>query len=94
MGCTKCGVQAVAYEGLCYNCVLSIRNKTSPFVSDCPSWLANFSNKIMPPVFFMILAVLSFHFFVVADTTPLRINLGVVSVASSSMGLYFGSLLL
>jgi hypothetical protein len=59
----------------------------------CPAWLATFSNKILPPVFFMFLAVLALHFLPVATTTPLKVNLGVVSVVSSSLSIYLALLM-
>ena|GEM_PF-2299187 len=59
----------------------------------CPAWLATFSNKIMPPVFFMFLAVLALHFLPAAHTTPLKLNLGVVSVVASSLSIYLALLM-
>lgn len=61
--------------------------------SKCPAWLATLSNKILPPVFFMFLAVLALHFLPGAHTTYLKLNLGMVSVVASSLSIYLALLM-
>lgn len=44
-------------------------------------------------MFFFILAVVSLHYLNLVDSTNLRINLGVVSVAASTLSVYLTMLM-
>ncbi|MFH1424304.1 MAG: hypothetical protein ABIG20_01345 [archaeon] len=59
-----------------------------------PQWLATFSNKVLPPLFFLILAVVAVQFMPSAFKGSLRALLGVVAVVASSLSLYLATVLL
>ena len=59
-----------------------------------PPWLATFSNKVLPPLFFLLLAIIAVQFIPAAVKTSLRVLLGVVTVVASSLSLYLAVLLL
>jgi hypothetical protein len=70
------------------------KNARGRGVSNCPNWLSTFSNKILPPMFFLFIAVLSLYYMPAASKTSLKLNLGVVSVAASSLSMYLAILML
>ena len=59
-----------------------------------PPWLAAFSNKALPPLFFLLLALIALQLIPAAFKTSLRILLGVVTVVASSLSLYLAVILL
>ena len=59
-----------------------------------PTWLTTFSNRILPPLFFVLLAAISLHYLPAVTKTSLRINLGIVTVTSSTLAIYITSLIL
>lgn len=67
---------------------IKLRRKTPP------KWLVFFSNKILPPIFFLFIALISLYFISEAEPLPLKINLGAVSVTSSGLSMYIASLMM
>ncbi|MFO7872164.1 MAG: hypothetical protein R6U26_00805 [Candidatus Undinarchaeales archaeon] len=59
-----------------------------------PRWLIFFSNKIMPPLFFMFIALFSLYFISKAEPIPLKLNLGAIAIISSSFSIYIATLLM
>ncbi len=59
-----------------------------------PQWSLTLSNRVLPPLFFFILAIVSLHYLNIVDSNMLRINLGVVSVAASALSVYLSILVL
>ena len=75
------------YKGYCISCF--IKEKSHKIhTPKLPQWLITFSNKLLPPLFFFLLAVVALHYLNRVDGTGLRINLGVVSVAASTLSVY------
>lgn len=62
--------------------------------NNLPSWLVFFSNKVMPPLFFMFMALFSLYFIAVAEPIPLKLNLGVIAIVSSALSIYIATLLM
>lgn len=95
MKCTNCGAHTeFMHDGRCYSCVISKRNKESPFTSSLPEWFIHFSNKILPPLFLLLIAVISLHYLPQVSSTALRINLGIISITASALGVYLVMLML
>ncbi|HIJ98929.1 TPA: hypothetical protein H1005_03210 [archaeon] len=59
-----------------------------------PQWFLTISNKVLPPLFFFILAIISLHYLNLVDSNTLRVNLGVVSVTASALSVYLTILIL
>ncbi|MAF89274.1 MAG: hypothetical protein QF775_03785 [archaeon] len=59
-----------------------------------PTWMTTLSNKILPPLFFFSLAVLTLHLMPLAGTKVLKLNLGILSITSSTISFYLTILLL
>ena len=55
---------------------------------------ATLSNRVFPIVFFLTLGLIALHYLPSADWVLLKINLGVVSVFSTSMAIYLTVLLI
>ena len=53
-----------------------------------PGWLSTASNKVLPPLFFLTIAIFAFHYAKQVDSTALKINLGFTTLASSTISLY------
>jgi len=57
------------------------------------SWLTAFSNNILPPVFFLFIAIVALYYIPRTSTTLLRINLSIISLATASLSLYIITLM-
>jgi len=57
--------------------------------SPCSPWLANLSNKALPPAFFLLIGISSLLIASHTSSDIARLNLGVLSAFSSVMGFYF-----
>jgi len=81
------------YHGYCISCFIKLQSHKI-HAPKLPSWFIGFSNKILPPLFFFVIAVISLYYVGNVENNNLRINLGVVSVAASSLSVYLTSLTL
>jgi len=59
-----------------------------------PKWLSAVSNRFLPPLFFLCIAVFAFYYMPKLDSTTLKINLGIVTIAASSLSFYLAMLTL
>lgn len=75
------------YKGYCISCFIKLQSHKI-HAPKLPAWFINFSNKTLPPLFFFVLAVISLYYLDNVDSNSLRINLGIVSVAASSLSVY------
>ncbi len=55
----------------------------------CSPWLANLSNKALPPAFFLLIGISSLLIASQTSSDIARLNLGVLSAFSGVMGFYF-----
>ncbi len=88
MDCVSCKKEKKRmYKGYCIPCF--IREKSHKIhAPKLPSWFVHFSNKILPPLFFFIIAVVSLYYLNSVSNPNLKINLGIVSVVASSLSVY------
>ncbi len=55
----------------------------------CSPWLANLSNKALPPFFFLLIGIFSLVLASQTSSDMTRINLSLLSAFSGVMGFYF-----
>lgn len=55
----------------------------------CSPWLANLSNKVLPPFFFLLIGVFALVLASYASSDLTRLNLGLLSAFSGAIGFYF-----
>ncbi|MFH1450875.1 MAG: hypothetical protein ABIF92_02750 [archaeon] len=66
------------------------RIKSSKEIS---SWFNAFSNNILPPALFFFISTVALHYIPRATSMLLRINLGLISLASAALSLYIITLM-
>lgn len=95
MTCKACGSKTKKlHKGVCFKCIIKQGKKERPLVSKLPKWFTTISNKVLPPLFFLFLAILTLHYISIVGSTPLKINLGIISITSTTISLYLVTLLL
>ncbi len=94
MDCASCHKEKKrTYKGYCISCF--IKTKSGKIhAPKLPKWSLTLSNKILPPLFFFLLAIITLHYINIVDSNLLRVNLGVVSVAASALSVYLTILVL
>lgn len=52
------------------------------------SWFNAFSNNILPPVFFLFIAIVTLYYIPQVGNSLLRVNLSIISLAATTLSLY------